>query len=89
MKKSLLFLLLIIVMMNSPIWSVQKYSAFEAVSRIEKAYRENQLTLDQKCLYWIYALRQSPDLPARFRISKPEELECGNQLPRSLRIHKK
>ena len=80
MKKSVLFLLIIIIMVSNPIWSAQKYSAFEAVNLIEKEYQEKQLTLDLKCLFLIYALRNNPDLPSRFKISKPEELECGTPL---------
>jgi len=80
MKKVVLFLILLIIFLNVPLLSAQRYSVFEAVNLIEKEYRENKLSLDQKCLYLISALRIQEDLPQRFKIFKPEELECGTPL---------
>jgi hypothetical protein len=80
MKRIFLFLFISIVFLNVPLLSAQKYSAFEAVNLIEKEYQKNKLSLDQKCLYLIYALKNHENLPQRFKVFKEEELECGTPL---------
>jgi hypothetical protein len=80
MKKSFFFLFVLVTFLNVPLLSAQRYSVFEAVNLIEKEYQERKLSLDQKCLYLIYALRHQENLPQRFKIFKEEELECGTPL---------
>lgn len=76
----LFFALVFVTFMNIPLLPAQKYSLSEAVNLIEKEYRENKLSLDQKCLYLIYTLRDPENLPQRFKIFKEEEGECGTPL---------
>ena len=80
MKKVLLFLFVILFSLNlSALWA-NSYSVYEAVNLIEKEYDVGNISLDQKCLYLIYALRNHKELPPRFRVSKEEELRCGTPL---------
>jgi hypothetical protein len=81
MFKKVFFLVFVLVtFLNVSLLSAQRYSAFEAVNLIEKEYQENKLSLDQKCLYLIYALKNNENLPQRFKIFKEEELRCGTPL---------
>jgi hypothetical protein len=85
MKKICVFLLGLVISLNASLVSAPRYSAFEAVSLIEKEYQEKRLSLDQKCLYLIYALRNHQDLPQRFKVLKEEELKCGTPLVMEVR----
>jgi len=80
MKRVFFFILVLVAFLYVPLLSAQRYSLFEAVNLIEKEYQERKLSLDQKCLYLIYALRNQENLPQRFKIFKEEELECGTPL---------
>jgi hypothetical protein len=80
MKKAFFFVLVLVAFLNIPVLSAQRYSLFEAVNLIEKEYQENKLSLDQRCLYLIYGLRNYDNLPQRFKIFKEEELKCGTPL---------
>ena len=73
MKKVFFFILVLVAFLYVPLLSAQRYSLFEAVNLIEKEYQERKLSLDQKCLYLIYALRNQENLPQRFKIFKEEE----------------
>jgi hypothetical protein len=79
-KKTLFILFILVAFLSVPLLSAQRYSLFEAVNLIEKEYQERKLSLDQKCLFLIYALRNQENLPQRFKIFKEEELECGTPL---------
>jgi hypothetical protein len=79
-KKTLFILFILVTFLSVPLLSAQRYSLLEAVNLIEKEYQERKLSLDQKCLYLIYALRNQENLPLRFKIFKAEEPECGTPL---------
>lgn len=79
-KKVLFICFILVTLLSVPLLSAQRYSLFEAVNLIEREYQDNKLSLDQKCLYLIYALRNQENLPQRFKIFKEEELRCGTPL---------
>ena len=80
MKKAFMLALGSVIFLSVPLLAAPRYSVFEASGLIEKEYREKRLSLDQKCLYLIYALRNHENLPDRFKVLKEEELKCGTPL---------
>lgn len=80
MRTKVLIIFVLVAFLNVPPLPAQRCSVFEAVNLIEKEYQENNLSLDQKCLYLIYALRNQGKLPQGSKILKQEELECGTPL---------
>jgi len=80
MHKKILIIFVLATFLAVPLLAAQRYSVFEAVNLIEKEYQENKLSLDQKCLYLVYAVRNHENLPQRFKIFKDEELTCGTPL---------
>ncbi len=80
MHRKIVIILILLAFTSVPLLSAQRYSLFEAVNSIEEEYQENRLSLDQKCLYLIYAVRNHENLPQRFQIFKDHDLMCGTPL---------
>ena len=80
MKSRVIISVVILICLNLTASWGGSYSTYEAVNLIEKEYIENKLSLDQKCLYTIYALKNQEELPQRFKVIKEEELKCGTPL---------
>jgi len=79
-NKKILIIFVLVTLLYVPLSASPRYSLFEAANLIKREYQENKLTLDQKCLYLIYALRNHQNLPQRFKILKEEEWKCGTPI---------
>jgi hypothetical protein len=77
MKNAIVLFLAAMVLTTIPLSAAERYSLFEAANLIELEYQENKLSLDEKCLYLAYALRNKAELPDRFKAFEEGELKCG------------
>ncbi|NIM96744.1 MAG: hypothetical protein GTO24_01275, partial [candidate division Zixibacteria bacterium] len=63
MKNAMVPFLVAMALTTIPLSAAERYSLFEAANLIELEYQENKLSLDQKCLYLAFALRNKAELP--------------------------
>jgi hypothetical protein len=80
MKTAMVLLVAAMVLATIPVSAAERYSLFEAVDLIELEYQKGKLSLDEKCLYLAYALRDKAELPDRFKVFREDELKCGTPL---------
>ncbi len=85
MKNAMVPFLVAMALTTIPLSAAERYSLFEAANLIELEYQENKLSLDQKCLYLAFALRNKAELPDRFKVLGEEESECGTPLVLEIR----
>jgi len=90
----LLFFLFLLIVLASSLQAQQRFQPSNrpvnpVFQKVDQAYREGKINLDQKIRYKIYAIKDPKKLPTQFQSPNALPLKCGTPAMIDFNLHKK